>query len=106
MTTHHLDLLLDALLYGCAFSGELLAAASLALPAVHVAGAAAADLSLARAVAANAVVKATVRLVLVARPNALASLVSRGSGSRVDDRAALRRGFGFVLCGAERSTAV
>ncbi|KAG2617582.1 hypothetical protein PVAP13_3NG182174 [Panicum virgatum] len=118
MTTHHLDLLLAALLYGCAFTGALLAAASLALlvflagallatlalaasearrlggPAARAAGEAAAHLRLARAVAAYAVVKAAVRVVLVARAKA-GALASRVSRLEVDDRAALRRGFGL-----------
>ncbi|KAL6620677.1 hypothetical protein ACP70R_035816 [Stipagrostis hirtigluma subsp. patula] len=87
----HLDLLLVALLYGCLFSGALLAAAALALlallagallvtlalaasdarrlaePAARAADAAAANLRLARAVAVYAVLKAVVRVVLVVR---------------------------------------
>ncbi|RLM98539.1 hypothetical protein C2845_PM06G01960 [Panicum miliaceum] len=131
-TTRHLDLLLVALLYGCAFTGALLAAASLALlaflagallaalalaasdarrlagPAARVAGAAAADLRLARAVAAYAVVKAAVRVVLVVRPK-VAKLASRVRSLGVDEpgvRPALRRRFGFILRGAGRFTAV
>ncbi|PUZ64820.1 hypothetical protein GQ55_3G173600 [Panicum hallii var. hallii] len=117
-TTRHLDLLLVALLYGCAFTGALLAAASLALlaflagallaasdarrlagSAARVAGAAAADLRLARAVAAYAVVKAAVCVVLVVRPK-VARLASRVRRLGVDEpgvRPALRRRFGFVL---------
>jgi len=119
MTTHHLDLLLAALLCGCACTGALLAAASLALlallagallaalalaasdarrlggPAARAAGEAAADLRLARALAAYAVVKAAVRVVLVARAKA-GAIASRVRRLEVDDhRAALRRGFGL-----------
>jgi hypothetical protein len=112
MATHHLDLLLVALLYGCAFSGALLAAVSLALlaflagallaalalaasdvrglggPAARAAAGVAADLKLARAVAVYAVVKAAVRVcvVLAARPKvgALPSRARRLGGGGVD----------------------
>ena len=98
MTTHHLDLLLAALLCGCACTGALLAAASLAL-LVFLAGALLATLALAasearrlggaaaRAVAAYAVVKAAARVVLVARAKA-GALASRVRRLEVDDRAA------------------
>ncbi|RCV16577.1 hypothetical protein SEVIR_3G151900v4 [Setaria viridis] len=135
MATHHLDLLLVALLYGCAFSGALLAAVSLALlaflagallaalalaasdarglagPAARVAAAAAADLRLARAVAVYAVVKAAVRVVHAARPKvgALASRVRR-LGAEADRPPARRLHYGVVasalFCRAARFTAV
>ncbi|EES18666.1 hypothetical protein BDA96_09G242500 [Sorghum bicolor] len=97
---HHLGLLLVALLYGCVFSGGLLVAVSLVLLAslvgallatlaiaasdarrvvglaARVADSAAADLRLARAVTAYAVVKAAVRLALVVRPK-IGALASR-----------------------------
>ncbi|CAN6359185.1 unnamed protein product [Urochloa humidicola] len=123
-TTHHMDLLLVALLYGCAFSVAFLVAVSLALlaflagallvalalaasdarklagPAARVAAAATADLRLARAVAVYAVVKAAVRVALVTRPKvgALASRVGRRLEA-AERPPAWARGFGFVLQG-------
>jgi hypothetical protein len=80
---HHLDLLLVALLYGCAFSGALFVATSLVLlvtialavcdarrfagSAARVAEEAVANLRLARALAVYDVLKAAVVLVLVVR---------------------------------------
>ncbi|GJM89723.1 hypothetical protein PR202_ga05937 [Eleusine coracana subsp. coracana] len=91
MAWHHLDLLLVALLYGCAFTGALFVATSLVLlaflacallvtialavcdvlrfagPAARVAHEAAANLRLAHALAVHAVLKAAVVSVLVLR---------------------------------------
>ncbi|CAD6332880.1 unnamed protein product [Miscanthus lutarioriparius] len=104
---HHLGRLLVALLYVCAFSGGLLVAASLALLAslagallatlaasdarrlaglaARVADSAAADLRLARAVAAYAVVKAAVRVALVVGPK-IGALASRVRSLGADGR--------------------
>ncbi|TVU00548.1 hypothetical protein EJB05_54011, partial [Eragrostis curvula] len=118
MAQHHLDLLLVALLYGCAFTGALLVANSLVMlaflsgallvtialaasdacrlagQAARVAEAAAANMRLARAIAVYAVLWAAVRVVLVVRSKigALASRVRKCAA----DRGLVQRGFGFV----------
>ncbi|CAD6271239.1 unnamed protein product [Miscanthus lutarioriparius] len=126
---HHLGLLLVALLYVCAFSGGLLVAASLALLAslagalvatlalaasdarrvaglaARVADLAAADLRLARAVAAYAVVKATVRVALVIRPK-IGALASRVRSLGADRRQYYSVASALFFCRAANFTAV
>ncbi|KAL6848653.1 hypothetical protein ACP4OV_021236 [Aristida adscensionis] len=103
----HLDLLLVALLYGGLFSGALLVATALALlgflagavlatlalaasdarrlaaPAARAAGAAAAHLRLARALAVYYVLRAVVRVVVAVRPK-VGALVPRVRGCVTD----------------------
>ncbi|KAF0928293.1 hypothetical protein E2562_039404 [Oryza meyeriana var. granulata] len=104
-----LDLLLVALLYGCLFSGALLAATALVLlvflagallvtlalaasdarrlvagpAAARAAGVAAANLRLARALAVYAVLRAAVRAAMVVRPK-VAALASRVASARAE----------------------
>lgn len=127
-----LDLLLVALLYGCLFSGALLAATALVLLAFaagallatvalaasdarrlvaghaarRAADVAAANLRLARALAVYAVVRAAVRAALVVRPK-VAALASRVAWARDDGDWARGRGaMNLLRRGAERFTVV